>query len=147
MYKLLKIVLFGVSFLILSCNVWETPLPKETRELQSAVISREDAQKAMSKELYDFYESSDKSFEFYEIKWQTYFLLNYNPSLKTLNVSEDICSGWIAQYVNVSEIDLKLLSEQKLEFNNYHQVLNREKDSFKWGIIKTNGCMGYPGKK
>lgn len=145
MCKLLKILLFGVSFLILSCNFRETPLPKETRELQAAVNSREDAQKAMSKELSDFYKSSDKSFEFYEIKWQTYFLLNYNPSLKTLNVSEDICSGWIAQYVNVSASDLENLSKANLVFNEYSNLLTLQTNSK--GIIKTNGCMGYTGKK
>lgn len=122
------------------------PLKLETKELQAVPKSRDDAEILMSKELYEFYKNSDKKLEFYEIKWNAFFVLNYNPQKQTLNVSKDACSGWVAQYINVTEDDLKKISEGDLLFEEYGTLLKRQSDSFQWGVIKTNGCMGYQGK-
>jgi hypothetical protein len=60
-----KYVVLNIIFLLLSCQPTEIIL-KETIDLQANVNSREDAQRQMIKELYQFYISSDKSLEFYE---------------------------------------------------------------------------------
>jgi hypothetical protein len=127
---------------MVSCKPNEVTL-QETKDLQAKVSSREDAQKQMIKELYQFYNSSDKSLEFYEIKWDTYYLINYNPKKQMLHISVDICSGWLSHYINVTEDKLKKVSESDILFEQYGNILEKEKDQSLRGVVKTNGCMGY----
>lgn len=141
-----KYAVLNIIFLLLSCQPTEIIL-KETIDLQAKVNNREDAQRQMIKELYQFYISSDKSLEFYEIKWQTYYLINYNPKKQMLHISIDICSGWAPPYfINVSEGKLKELSDSFLLFEQYDKILDKEKEGTLLGVVKTNGCMGYEGK-
>ncbi|SOE20020.1 hypothetical protein SAMN06298216_0521 [Spirosomataceae bacterium TFI 002] len=145
--KLMKHLLLFVFFITIytSCSLGDYIQP-ESKELKSIVISNEHAQVMMSKELYHFYNTSDKSFEFYEIYWKNRYLINYKPLKETLHISMDICSGWIPiYYVGISEMMLEKLSNSGLLFEQYDELLEKAPPG-KSEVVKTNGCMGYYGK-
>ena len=77
----------------------------------------------MIRELGEFYNGSDKKSYFYEVLWANHMLINYNRINKTLNVSVDICSGWLYKFKNVEEKDIKFLSDNKIEFDKYKLYL------------------------
>jgi hypothetical protein len=99
-------------------------------------------QKEMAIQLYDFYNSNGKNYNFCEIKHETYFLMNYNYSKKRLCISDDICSGWSAYYVNVSPEKLAEIGKKRILFDELDNYLTRENDISKWSIIDSNGCKG-----
>ena len=115
-----------------------------------------DSQLKASKLLFDFYNNSEKTFEFYEVICKSCnFTLNYTPNKKVLSISTDICSGWSSQYSKVGLKELKMLRDSNFIFQNpnsttfldsfgdYPRVLNGRMEVGKWEKVRTNGCGGY----
>lgn len=137
-----RILLFLGLFTLIVVFNFDYLFSTGTKELRTIVINDEHAQVMMSKELYQFYCSSDKSLDFYEIYWKNKYLLNYNPKKQTLHISMDICSGWLpSYYVNVSESKLEELSKSGLLLEEYDKLLEKAALGI-YERVKTNGCMG-----
>lgn len=135
------LTIFSLFLWFSSCEKKAIALP-ETKIL-AGIQNRKEAEIEASKRLYEFYNSSDKSLEFYEVESKDFnFLLSYYPDKKVLSLSIDVCSGWLSQYKQVSVDDLKRLHEANIGFENFDSLLTKETDSLKWVKVKTNGCGG-----
>lgn len=121
-----QFILYSVILTFISISCKETSVQKEYSETFYSKISGTnlvEVQKEMIRELGEFYNGSDKKSYFYEVLWANHMLINYNRINKTLNVSVDICSGWLYKFKNVEEKDIKFLSDSKIEFDKYKLYL------------------------
>lgn len=135
------LTIFSLFLLLSSCEKKDTEL-LETRIL-SGISDRKEAEIQASKMLYEFYNNSDKSLDFYEIESKQFnFLLSYYPSKQVLSLSIDVCSGWLSQYKQVSINELKKLNDSNASFENFDSLLSKESDSLKWEKVETNRCGG-----
>lgn len=120
-------ILYIVILTFISISCWDTSVQKEYPETYyskvTGIIDFDEIRKEMIRELYSFYNSSDKKNNFYEVLWSKRILINYNRVNKTLNISDDICSGWFGKFKNVEEKDIKFLSDNRIEFSKYKLYL------------------------
>lgn len=94
--------------------------------------------------LYEFYSTSDKTKEYYEViaRKQVSYIVNYNPSKQLLTICQDPGSGWSDQVSKVSESELKRIVDLKISLDSLASFVYRDftlKDVNPMIPVKTNG--------
>ncbi|MDR6806032.1 hypothetical protein J2Y45_003224 [Dyadobacter sp. BE34] len=100
--------------------------------------------------LYNYYVASSKNKEYYEVISKGDFILNYYPKGQLLTICADQGSGWLSQYKDIDESDLKKFVDDGVTFDQVSRfgTLDNDLDSSYNSIlietdpfieVKTNG--------
>ena len=137
----MKNLRFSLLVLVLvSCNFYDEVSPDVETYTLSANKSTNvyEWERIAPKVLYQYYSTSSKEKEFYEVVENKFgHVFSYSPKRQLLSIATEISSGWQNQYKDVTEAKLIELIEANILFNKYDSLLTRS-DPMDFGLVLSN---------
>jgi hypothetical protein len=120
--------IYVLTLVLVSCNFYDKVSPNvETYTLSdNKSTNAYEWERVAPKVLYQFYSTSGKDKEFYEVVENKFgHVFNYSPKRQLLTIATEISSGWQSQYKDVTEAKLQELMKANVLFNKYDSLLTR----------------------